>query len=594
MTNDAPASTPRIKTWFIALLMVAILVTFFMGCVIHYHNEAERPSLPWIALLLGGPFIPQLVGFSSRVKSSTSGFWWFNWLSTSICQLSCCVLWIVYNCAPDSQWLSVLSLLLTFFMLGFVATLTFAIMGEHDEDLSEADATRQAGGAPEVRAAQPKAVNQKGAFRQRCGRYFVNLSKGVAGHSFWAITFFMSLFLGVSYLFGFALAFHDKNIIATRGAETPALHMVNLPSADEAGRGDTAGGQKKKDATRSTGEGVASDAKSSENTPTEDKEEYCFYFEEVNAKVILGACPAGYPNPKRGDPRGPIQVFNDCSLNALVKRVQDEIDRGKRVKVTLLGHTDNEPIKTNDSSAVRYLSNYELSQARAQNVQYEVLRRLRNVSRNLEWTIFPAADEPLGQLVHAVSRKAVFAPSELQGVSSTPEGIESRYSTEEIDRRLPKEEKRVVIATIDAISESPVVVQKAQVEGITDKQEQALAALNDIRTSQEKAAELNKSKPLRLMDYMYFSIYTITTTGYGDIVPTTAYAKFVTSVANVFEVIFLVVFFNAILSLKGGRDPGQKTIMDGKKPSPADGPTPAGREQRQSASVTSIAGRVNS
>jgi voltage-gated potassium channel Kch len=65
------------------------------------------------------------------------------------------------------------------------------------------------------------------------------------------------------------------------------------------------------------------------------------------------------------------------------------------------------------------------------------------------------------------------------------------------------------------------------------------------------------------MDYMYFSIYTITTTGYGDIVPTTSYAKFVTSLANICEVLFLVVFFNALISIRGGQQPDKtQEILD--------------------------------
>jgi hypothetical protein len=56
--------------------------------------------------------------------------------------------------------------------------------------------------------------------------------------------------------------------------------------------------------------------------------------------------------------------------------------------------------------------------------------------------------------------------------------------------------------------------------------------------------------PLSLMDYVYFTAYTITTTGYGDIVPTTTYAKFLCTFANIIEVFFLVVFFNALLSVR--------------------------------------------
>jgi hypothetical protein len=72
----------------------------------------------------------------------------------------------------------------------------------------------------------------------------------------------------------------------------------------------------------------------------------------------------------------------------------------------------------------------------------------------------------------------------------------------------------------------------------------------DIRVSIMPIRDNYHYLPLSLMDYMYFTIYTITTTGYGDIVPTTTYAKFLCSLANILEVFFLVVFFNALLSAK--------------------------------------------
>ena len=58
--------------------------------------------------------------------------------------------------------------------------------------------------------------------------------------------------------------------------------------------------------------------------------------------------------------------------------------------------------------------------------------------------------------------------------------------------------------------------------------------------------------PLGLMEYLYFSVYTITATGHGDIVPTTSYTRFLSTLATITEVIFLVVFFNALISLRSG------------------------------------------
>ncbi len=55
---------------------------------------------------------------------------------------------------------------------------------------------------------------------------------------------------------------------------------------------------------------------------------------------------------------------------------------------------------------------------------------------------------------------------------------------------------------------------------------------------------------LTLLEHVYFSLYTITTTGYGDIKPSSPFAMFVCSIANLYEIFFLVVFFNVILSPK--------------------------------------------
>jgi hypothetical protein len=60
---------------------------------------------------------------------------------------------------------------------------------------------------------------------------------------------------------------------------------------------------------------------------------------------------------------------------------------------------------------------------------------------------------------------------------------------------------------------------------------------------------------LTLIDYVYFAIYTITTTGYGDIIPVTTYAKFLSTMANICELFFIVIFFNILLTTKPPRPP---------------------------------------
>jgi hypothetical protein len=53
-----------------------------------------------------------------------------------------------------------------------------------------------------------------------------------------------------------------------------------------------------------------------------------------------------------------------------------------------------------------------------------------------------------------------------------------------------------------------------------------------------------------LLDYSYFMIYTITTTGYGDLVPSAPFTRFLASIANLFEMFFIVIIFNVILGMR--------------------------------------------
>lgn len=53
---------------------------------------------------------------------------------------------------------------------------------------------------------------------------------------------------------------------------------------------------------------------------------------------------------------------------------------------------------------------------------------------------------------------------------------------------------------------------------------------------------------LTLLDYIYFTVYTITTTGYGDIKPISSFAKFSTTLGNLYEFVFIVLVFSLAFS----------------------------------------------
>jgi hypothetical protein len=274
--------------------------------------------------------------------------------------------------------------------------------------------------------------------------------------------------------------------------------------------------------------------------------EYRFYFDGSKANLRTepyNNCNIAVP-PERADKNlAQRERFNDCTMKAIVKKIQDETKDDKRIRIFLIGHSSNEPVQ-----AKSYLSNYELSEARAQNVKYEILQVFPDAEQwhNIEWSVLPASDELLPQVIRGTADRELFTNKELKDrfhrddVSNlTSADIEGKFSAKEIADRLKPEEKRIVVVLIKPVSEHITTLQMTQ-----------------IRENQNQY----QYKPLKLMDYMYFSIYTITTTGYGDIVPTTAYAKFVTSLANICEVLFLVVFFNALISIK--QDKNEDELME--------------------------------
>jgi flagellar motor protein MotB len=501
----------------------------------------------WITFLFFTPLVLQAVGLWRLREDATFAFWLLNYGATLFCQSVYCWLWVAYSdpSLTGQAW-SYLALASTIVVLGFVIAMTFAVMrATPRKGRDGAQAAAQAG--QQATQSQPAATQQRTQGTPLSPRevFFEKLSDGVGAHPFWAITFFMSLFLGVSYLFGFALAFHDRHTLAEE-KDKPALYMVKhesvddkyLPTQTPTTGTPPGGGQTDSNPSQTTGAGALPVAGS--------QEEFRFHFEDAKANVHQS---------KYG--------CNSCSLEKLLAKLTEKIEQEQRVKVTLLGHTDNEPIlvKVGESTSTRYLSsylsNYELSLARAQNVQYEVLQRLRDKLRdlqNVQWAVYPTADEPLVQVNHGAMH-LVATGAQLERYRQDEKGYR-----EEIDRKLPKEEKRVVVAMVEPIQERPIVIGPEQLRGITSALGEQYVGLAQIKTWQEKYAVDSKPKQLRLMDYVYFSIYTITTTGYGDIVPNTAYAKFITSVANIFEVIFLVVFFNAILSLKGSRGDGTTPV----------------------------------
>jgi len=212
------------------------------------------------------------------------------------------------------------------------------------------------------------------------------------------------------------------------------------------------------------------------------------------------------------------------SLEGLVNQININKSKGI-IRLTLIGSADDNPIpldgKKTDKSKNNikvnvYPSNYDLSEARIQTAKNEITKELYK-RNNKEW-------QRIDWITVAHSNEEYTNQSK---DSDTTQGC--------TDIIYDKDGKRIQ-NKIDGTNS----------EDLTSGKRSVAVYLNVV--SREPSAELQKVP--NLMDYMYFSIYTITTTGYGDIKPTTRYAKFLVSLENFFEVFFLVCFMNSLIALR--------------------------------------------
>lgn len=293
-----------------------------------------------------------------------------------------------------------------------------------------------------------------------------NLKTGAARVPFLTLLFFITIFLGVSYLFGLALAFHDKGM----PPNNPALYMMHLYTPPPPSPSPTP------HLTDSVNASSASTLHS-------------FNFKSGEALLAIEEPPPLLKESDRDvrerDRRakgGMHRIISD-----LVDEIIAKTKHQKRVRIEIVGHSDDKDIKESKS----YKSNYELAIARAENTKLKILKEL-SFRDNKEWLDI-----------------------DWVCLSESNEGGRNVRSVEVYVKEIPQ---------------NPLS--------------------SKVPNELLRHAEAERPDPLNLMDYMYFANYTITTTGYGDIVPTTAYAKFICSFANICEVFFLVVLFNALLSLK--------------------------------------------
>lgn len=185
--------------------------------------------------------------------------------------------------------------------------------------------------------------------------------------------------------------------------------------------------------------------------------------------------------------------------------------QGKSYLVEIRGHANDRRLMADPS--LRYGSNYEISKQRADQISLLLANEFRQAAPRVE-------EPPIRWLPYGISNESSFLEADPK--QWLPSGLEPKLSAE------------------------------VRIQPITPSFEDV--HLQTTR-AELRAARLQR-RSLELTDYLYFTVYTITTTGYGDIIPVSSYAKLIVTLANLIELLFIVVLVNVIATarLEGADD----------------------------------------
>jgi len=201
-----------------------------------------------------------------------------------------------------------------------------------------------------------------------------------------------------------------------------------------------------------------------------------------------------------------------CNLKALCTSrqwfTQIAADGGEQA-VLIFGHANADQIDAPHGSGKGpdYRSNTELASVRSHQV-FVALNRM--------------ADEVEGETTKDVCARTLWemAAGSSEGALIDPQSHFGRVYEPDLDPLVSVEVKR----ELATVQDEPLV---------------------DLRWALTRdPAHVHK---LDLLDYLYFMTYTISTTGYGDLMPIKPTTKFVTAVANLVEVVYVAMIFGLIV-----------------------------------------------
>jgi len=432
-------STSRLGLSTLTIILIAIPIILYVLAAIVFHALGEEGSWYLLALF----FIPLIQLFIPLKLDRTPLGVYFLGIKLA-CLLPLFVLWGFYSSQYGVRYQHWFALGLTILLVMGLIRFTFTLMVPSRESWE----------------------------------WLKDLATEMQKHIFMALIFFLSIFLCITYLLGFSLAFHDIKLRSK--SEEQSLFASDY---------------KDRMKPRHVNQ-TAIDAKF--ERPPDDGNIPKILFGSGTSEIQVDEDDYGRDPTICNDLRSELheevyrKIANKVALESIREKLIEESKESK-VWILLKGHSNEDPL---DPKRGNYDANYQLSVSRAG----EVLSYLVN------------------KLPASLTNSFVVEKWIPTGVGSDP----------------------------SFFGEVPTEELPCGADGWRSVEVHILPKPGPRFDQQDVGRQLT------LLDYMYFTIYTITTTGYGDIIPVSDFAKFITSMANFFELFFLAVFFNGCGSFQTG------------------------------------------
>lgn len=380
-----------------------------------------------------------------------------------------------------------------------------------------------------------------------------NLKESFPSYPFWRVLHFFAIFLSISYVWGFFIAFYNKDYEVRFGKPALVMEKLNEVSAKETPTpSPTPNASQEVQQSQAT---VNKNAEKQQETPKTPPitMPICFFFPDGEGTFIrdepaINESVANDPMAYTDDLRRKIK--NNKSITEVINHIVDNLKdlpddetiaqtNNKILSISINGYADPKP-----PPKEKYASNSDLSRVRAEIVLELISRKLKDKSfrgwSQLKFNLTSRGSEKNVNMIDCEKSKNEI---DIFKEKFAYARVVEIYIAESNDQQIEN-----IVKTRDTLDE-----MTKQINNISNKQDVLIQLARGENSDDKNKPNSNYREP-HTLDYIYFTVGVITTNAAGDIKPVTPFARFLIAIISFFQIFFLIGFFSTLISLQGNEE----------------------------------------